>query len=230
MIKILLVEDDLSLSNSVFDFLDDFADVMQVFDGDEGLYEAESGVYDLILLDLMLPEKDGFTVLRELREKGVTTPVLIMTAKESLDDKGHGFELGADDYMIKPFDSKELVARVRAVLRRFQVKQPSPSSSEKCVTYPDLTVNLTNYSVTYMGRQVDMPPKELELLYFLAASPNQVFTREQLLDHIWGYEYIGDTRTVDVHIKRLREKIKDNPHWSIATVWGIGYKFEVKNP
>ena len=116
------------------------------------------------------------------------------------------------------------------VLRRFQVKQPAPSSSEKCVTYPDLTVNLTNYSVTYMGRQVDMPPKELELLYFLAASPNQVFTREQLLDHIWGYEYIGDTRTVDVHIKRLREKIKDNPHWSIATVWGIGYKFEVKNP
>ena len=230
MIKILLVEDDLSLSNSVFDFLDDFADVMQVFDGDEGLYEAESGVYDLILLDLMLPEKDGFTVLRELRDKGVTTPVLIMTAKESLDDKGHGFELGADDYMIKPFDSKELVARVRAVLRRFQVKQPSPSSSEKCVTYPDLTVNLTNYAVTYMGRQVDMPPKELELLYFLAASPNQVFTREQLLDHIWGYEYIGDTRTVDVHIKRLREKIKDNPHWSIATVWGIGYKFEVKNP
>ena len=106
----------------------------------------------------------------------------------------------------------------------------APSSSEKCVTYPDLTVNLTNYAVTYMGRQVDMPPKELELLYFLAASPNQVFTREQLLDHIWGYEYIGDTRTVDVHIKRLREKIKDNPHWSIATVWGIGYKFEVKNP
>ena len=132
--------------------------------------------------------------------------------------------------ILDTFDSKELVARVRAVLRRFQVKQPSPSSSEKCVTYPDLTVNLTNYAVTYMGRQVDMPPKELELLYFLAASPNQVFTREQLLDHIWGYEYIGDTRTVDVHIKRLREKIKDNPHWSIATVWGIGYKFEVKNP
>ena len=228
MIKILLVEDDLSLSNSVFDFLDDFADVMQVFDGDEGLYEAESGVYDLILLDLMLPEKDGFTVLRELREKGVTTPVLIMTAKESLDDKGHGFELGADDYMIKPFDSKELVARVRAVLRRFQVKQPSPSSSEKCVTYPDLTVNLTNYAVTYMGRQVDMPPKELELLYFLASSPNQVFTREQLLDHIWGYEYVGDTRTVDVHIKRIREKIHDNEYWSISTVWSIGYKFGVK--
>ncbi len=229
MIKILLVEDDLSLSNSVFDFLDDFADVMQVFDGDEGLYEAESGVYDLILLDLMLPEKDGFTVLRELREKGVTTPVLIMTAKESLDDKGHGFELGADDYIIKPFDTKELVARVRAVLRRFKVRQPAGNPDEKCVSFPDLTINLTNYSVTYMGKQIDMPPKELELLYFLAASPNQVFTREQLLDHIWGYEYIGDTRTVDVHIKRLREKIKDHPQWSLSTVWGIGYKFEVKN-
>ena len=115
------------------------------------------------------------------------------------------------------------------MLRRFKVRQPSAPSGEKSVSYPDLTINLTNYSVTYMGKQVDMPPKELELLYFLASSPNQVFTREQLLDHIWGYEYIGDTRTVDVHIKRLREKIKDNPGWSIATVWGIGYKFEVKN-
>ena len=132
-------------------------------------------------------------------------------------------------YIIKPFDTKELVARVRAVLRRFQPKQAAVVSDEKCATYPDLIVNLTNYSVTYMGKQVDMPPKELELLYFLASSPNQVFTREQLLDHIWGYEYIGDTRTVDVHIKRLREKIKDHPNWSISTVWGIGYKFEVKS-
>ena len=177
----------------------------------------------------MLPGIDGYQVCREIRHTS-DVPIIMLSAKGETFDKVLGLELGADDYMIKPFDSKELVARVRAVLRRFQVKQPAPSSSEKCVTYPDLTVNLTNYSVTYMGRQVDMPPKELELLYFLAASPNQVFTREQLLDHIWGYEYIGDTRTVDVHIKRLREKIKDNPHWSIATVWGIGYKFEVKNP
>ena len=140
-----------------------------------------------------------------------------------------GLELGADDYIIKPFDTKELVARVRAVLRRFKVRQPAGNPDEKCVSFPDLTINLTNYSVTYMGKQIDMPPKELELLYFLAASPNQVFTREQLLDHIWGYEYIGDTRTVDVHIKRLREKIKDHPQWSLSTVWGIGYKFEVKN-
>ena len=140
-----------------------------------------------------------------------------------------GLELGADDYIIKPFDSKELVARVKAVLRRYQpARQEEPKSSAKIVEYPDLVINQTNYSVLYQGHPVDMPPKELELLYFLASSPNQVFTREQLLDHIWGYEYIGDTRTVDVHIKRLREKIKDHPSWRLSTVWGIGYKFEVK--
>ncbi len=134
--------------------------------------------------------------------------------------------------MIKPFDSKELVARVKAVLRRYQVPASNINESHQkgnYVEYPDLIINLTNYSVIYMGKHVDMPPKELELLYFLASSPNQVFTREQLLDHIWGYEYIGDTRTVDVHIKRLREKIKDHEHWSIGTVWGIGYKFEVRS-
>lgn len=132
--------------------------------------------------------------------------------------------------MIKPFDSKELVARVKAVLRRFQPEKSSSSqNSGKIVEYPDLIVNQTNYSVIYKGSTVDMPPKELELLYFLASSPNQVFTREQLLDHIWGYEYIGDTRTVDVHVKRLREKIKDHANWSLATVWGIGYKFEVRD-
>ena len=176
----------------------------------------------------MLPGIDGYQVCREIRHSS-DVPIIMLSAKGETFDKVLGLELGADDYMIKPFDSKELVARVRAVLRRFQVKQPAPVSNEKCVRYPDLVINLTNYAVTYMGKQIDMPPKELELLYFLAASPNQVFTREQLLDHIWGYEYIGDTRTVDVHIKRLREKIKDNPAWSIATVWGIGYKFEVKN-
>ena len=148
-------------------------------------------------------------------------------------DKVLGLELGADDYIIKPFDSKELVARVKAVLRRFQpAVSPTAASAMtngKYVEYPDLIINQTNYSVTYKGEIVDMPPKELELLYFLASSPNQVFTREQLLDHIWGYEYIGDTRTVDVHIKRLREKIKDHANWSISTVWGIGYKFEVRS-
>ena len=151
----------------------------------------------------------------------------MLSAKAEVFDKVLGLELGADDYIVKPFDSKELVARVKAVLRRFQSPAPEEkNNSLKCIEYPELTVNLSNYSVTYRGNPVDMPPKELELLYFLAASPNQVFTREQLLDHIWGYEYVGDTRTVDVHIKRLREKIRDNQYWSIATVWGIGYKFE----
>ena len=182
----------------------------------------------MILLDLWLPGIDGYQVCREIRHTS-DVPIIMLSAKGETFDKVLGLELGADDYIIKPFDTKELVARVRAVLRRFKVKQPAANPSEKCVSYPDLMINLTNYSVTYMGNHVDMPPKELELLYFLAASPNQVFTREQLLDHIWGYEYIGDTRTVDVHIKRLREKIKDHPQWSLATVWGIGYKFEVKN-
>ena len=154
----------------------------------------------------------------------------MLSAKGEVFDKVLGLELGADDYIIKPFDSKELVARVKAVLRRFQpVQTPTSQTNGKYVEYPDLIINLTNYSVIYNGATIDMPPKELELLYFLASSPNQVFTREQLLDHIWGYEYIGDTRTVDVHIKRLREKIKDHASWSISTVWGIGYKFEVKS-
>lgn len=228
--RILIVEDEESIADLEKDYLELSGFEVEVAnDGEIGLKKGLDGEFDLIILDLMLPGIDGYQVCREIRHTS-DVPIIMLSAKGETFDKVLGLELGADDYMIKPFDSKELVARVRAVLRRFQVKQPAPSSNEKCVTYPDLTINLTNYAVTYMGRQVDMPPKELELLYFLAASPNQVFTREQLLDHIWGYEYIGDTRTVDVHIKRLREKIKDNPHWSIATVWGIGYKFEVKNP
>ena len=177
----------------------------------------------------MLPGMDGYQVCREIRHKS-NLPIIMLSAKGEIFDKVLGLELGADDYIIKPFDSKELVARVKAVLRRFQPSAPAVSQTNgKYVEYPDLIINQTNYSVIYKGKTVDMPPKELELLYFLASSPNQVFTREQLLDHIWGYEYIGDTRTVDVHIKRLREKIKDHACWSISTVWGIGYKFEVKS-
>ena len=228
--KILIVDDDEHISELISLYLTkEFYDTKIVYDGEEALRQFRLFSPNLILLDLMLPGIDGYQVCREIRHTS-DVPIIMLSAKGETFDKVLGLELGADDYMIKPFDSKELVARVRAVLRRFQVKQPAVSSNEKCVTYPDLIINLTNYAVTYMGHQVDMPPKELELLYFLASSPNQVFTREQLLDHIWGYEYIGDTRTVDVHIKRLREKIKDNPHWAIATVWGIGYKFEVKNP
>ena len=154
----------------------------------------------------------------------------MLSAKGEVFDKVLGLELGADDYLEKPFDTKELIARVKAVLRRYKTAAPAePASDAKQVTYPSLTINLTNYSVIYNGNTVEMPPKELELLYFLAASPNHVYTREQLLDQIWGYEYIGDTRTVDVHIKRLREKIKDHESWRIATIWGVGYKFEVRN-
>ena len=154
----------------------------------------------------------------------------MLSAKGETFDKVLGLELGADDYIIKPFETKEMVARVKAVLRRYHMPTSIgvDSSNAKCVNYPDLSINLDNYSVNYMGKNVEMPPKELELLYFLASAPNQVFTREQLLDNIWGYEYIGDTRTVDVHIKRIREKIKDHAHWNIETVWGIGYKFVTK--
>ena len=153
----------------------------------------------------------------------------MLSAKGEVFDKVLGLELGADDYMEKPFDTKELVARVKAVLRRYKpAANPKPQSRDEFVEYADITINRTNYSVTYKGKNVEMPPKELELLYFLASSPNHVFTREQLLDQIWGYEYMGDTRTVDVHIKRLREKIKDHENWKISTIWGIGYKFEVK--
>ena len=198
-------------------------------DGQEALTKFKEVQPDLIMLDIMLPIHDGLYVCREIR-KTSQVPIIMLTAKGEVFDKVLGLELGADDYIIKPFETKEMVARVKAVLRRYHMPQSIgvDSSNAKCVNYPDLSINLDNYSVNYMGKNVEMPPKELELLYFLASAPNQVFTREQLLDNIWGYEYIGDTRTVDVHIKRIREKIKDHAHWNIETVWGIGYKFVTK--
>ena len=228
--KILIVDDDANIAELIALYLTKECFQCEIAeDGETALEKHQSFQPDLILLDIMLPGIDGYDVLREIR-KQYTTPVIMLSAKGETFDKVLGLELGADDYIIKPFDSKELVARVKAVLRRFQPSRTIPVSATagECVEYPDLIINQTNYSVIYQGRTVDMPPKELELLYFLASSPNQVFTREQLLDHIWGYEYIGDTRTVDVHIKRLREKIKDHASWAITTVWGIGYKFEVK--
>ena len=221
--KILIVDDDEHISELISLYLTkEFYDTKIVYDGEEALRQFRLFSPNLILLDLMLPGIDGYQVCREIRQQS-NVPIIMLF------DKVLGLELGADDYIIKPFDSKELVARVKAVLRRYQPAQASQTKpAGKYVEYPDLTINLTNYSVVYKEKTVDMPPKELELLYFLASSPNQVFTREQLLDHIWGYEYIGDTRTVDVHIKRLREKIKDHASWAISTVWGIGYKFEVK--
>lgn len=226
--KILIVDDDQNIADLISLYLTkECFETMIVNDGESALKALESFFPNLIILDLMLPGIDGYQVCREVRAKS-STPIIMLSAKGEVFDKVLGLELGADDYMEKPFDTKELVARVKAVLRRFKVVPASNEKADiKCVEYSDLVINQTNYSVTYMGKTVDMPPKELELLYFLAASPNHVFTREQLLDQIWGYEYIGDTRTVDVHIKRLREKIKDHDNWRIATIWGIGYKFEV---
>lgn len=227
--KILIVDDDTNIAELISLYLTkECFETMLVHDGEQALNVFKTFNPNLILLDLMLPGIDGYQVCREIRHTS-SVPIIMLSAKGEIFDKVLGLELGADDYIIKPFDSKELVARCKAVLRRFAPeKPPAIAPTGKYVEYPDIIINLTNYSVIYNGDVVDMPPKELELLYFLAASPNQVFTREQLLDHIWGYEYIGDTRTVDVHIKRLREKIKDHTSWAIATVWGIGYKFEVK--
>mgnify|MGYP000639176885 CR=1 FL=1 len=226
----LIVDDDNNIAELVALYLTkECFETKIVNDGEEALKQFHIFHPDLILLDLMLPGIDGYQVCREIRHTS-DIPIIMLSAKGEVFDKVLGLELGADDYILKPFDSKEMVARVRAVLRRYQPVRPEPAAAEKikCVEYDGLIINLTNYSVVCDGQQVDMPPKELELLYFLASSPNQVFTREQLLDQIWGYEYIGDTRTVDVHIKRLRAKIKNHDSWGLSTVWGIGYKFETK--
>ena len=227
--KILIVDDDENIAELISLYLTkECFDTKIVHDGESALEAHKQFQPDLILLDIMLPRMDGYQVCRELRTYS-GTPIIMLSAKVEVFDKVLGLELGADDYMEKPFDSKELVARAKAILRRVKpVVSEAPAKNIKRVSYPDLEISLTNYSVTYMNQRIDMPPKELELLYFMASSPNHVFTREQLLDQIWGYEYIGDTRTVDVHIKRLREKIKDHDAWRIATIWGIGYKFEVK--
>lgn len=232
--KILIIDDDVNIAELISLYLTkECFDTLMVHDGEEAIKSFASYEPNLILLDLMLPGIDGYEVCREIR-KTSAVPIIMLSAKGEIFDKVLGLELGADDYMIKPFDSKELVARVKAVLRRFHppiakpVEPAAPEQTGEYVSYPDLIINQSNYSVQYCGNTIEMPPKELELFYFLASHPNQVFTREQLLDHIWGYEYIGDTRTVDVHIKRLREKIKDHLNWSLSTVWGIGYKFDVK--
>lgn len=229
--KILIVDDDNNIAELISLYLEkEMFETKIAEDGEEALELFESFQPNLILLDLMLPGKDGYQVCREVRAKK-DTPIIMLSAKGETFDKVLGLELGADDYIIKPFDSKEMVARVKAVLRRYRAVpevQAPVAVGAKVAEYPNLIVNRTNYSVIYNGKELVMPPKELELLYFLASQPNQVFTREQLLDHIWGYEYVGDTRTVDVHIKRLREKIKDQDNWAIRTVWGIGYKFEVR--
>lgn len=228
--KILVVDDDENIAELISLYLiKECFDTKIVYNGEDALSAFSTYQPNLIILDLMLPGIDGYQVCREVRSRS-SVPIIMLSAKGEVFDKVLGLELGADDYIMKPFDPKEMVARVRAVLRRYSPARLNAPENEhtKIVQYEGLEINLTNYAVICDGKHVEMPPKELELLYFLASSPNQVFTREQLLDRIWGYEYVGDTRTVDVHIKRLREKLKDHPHWSLSTVWGIGYKFETK--
>lgn len=229
--KILIVDDDENIANLISLYLTKECYETRIeHDGQSALDAFKEYAPNLILLDIMLPGLDGYEVCREIRRES-KVPIIMLSAKTEVFDKVLGLELGADDYIIKPFDSKELVARVKAVLRRY-TEAPAPvekKPDEKRVEYKDLIINLSNYEVIYKGKPVEMTPREIELLYFLASSPNQVFTREQLLDHIWGYEYVGDTRTVDVHIKRIREKIADTDQWSIGTVWSVGYRFEVHN-
>lgn len=232
--KILIVDDDENIAELISLYLvKECFDTEIVSTGLDALEHFKTYQPDLILLDIMLPGMDGYEVCQEIR-KSSNVPIIMLSAKGEVFDRVLGLKVGADDYIVKPFDSNEMVARVRAVLRRFQAtpqtKVTDTSRSGDFVEYTNLNINLTNYTVTYCSHNVEMPPKELELLYFLASNPNQVFTREQLLDKIWGYDYIGDTRTVDVHIKRLREKLPNSAenNWSISTIWGIGYKFEVK--
>ena len=228
--RILIVDDDSSISDLLSLYLiKEQYDTKIAADGESALACFDEFNPSLIILDLMLPGIDGYGVCREVRTKS-KVPIIVLSAKGDTFDKVLALELGADDYVEKPFDTKELVARVKAALRRAAYTAPvEETDSVDKVSYPGLSINLTEYSVLYNNEPVDMPPKEIELLYFLAKTPNHVFTREQLLDKIWGYEYLGDTRTVDVHIKRIREKINDHEMWKISTIWGIGYKFELKD-
>ena len=225
-LKILLVDDDPNIRQLVNLYLEkEGFEVAMADRGDEALKLFRESPPNLILLDVMLPGMDGWQVCREVR-KTSNIPIIMLTAKDETFDKVLGLELGADDYVVKPFDMKELVARIKAVSRRFQAAE----TPDRELSFPGLTININQYSVKYMGRELEMPPKELELLYFLASHPGMVFTREQLLEQVWGYDYFGDSRTVDVHVKRLREKLTEGEQlgWMIKTVWGVGYKFEVK--
>ena len=223
--KVLIVEDDGNIAELLHLYLEkEGFDTQVAPDGGKGVELFRSFRPDLVLLDIMLPVMDGWSVLRKIRE-GDKTPVIMLTAKGELGDKVQGLEGGADDYIVKPFEMKEVLARIHAVLRRYGAEE---GSGEKKLSFDKLVINLDSYELLVDGRRVDTPPKELELLYHLAASPNRVFTRNQLLDEVWGFDYFGDSRTVDVHIKRLREKLEGvSDQWRLKTVWGVGYKFEV---
>ncbi len=224
--KILIADDDEHICELVrLYFEKEGFSVVIANDGNKALESFVSTSPDVVILDIMMPYSDGLQVCREIR-KTSQVPIIMLSAKGETFDKVLGLELGADDYMVKPFEPKELIARVKAVLRRTRVTE---TDNHEEVTFPNLVVNKTTYTVTLNGQEVQMPPKELELLFFLSSNPNKVYTRDQLLEYIWGYDFFGDSRTVDVHIKRLREKIDDPTQpWQIKTVWGIGYKFEVR--
>ena len=226
MAKILVVDDDTNICELLRLYLEkDGYDTVIVNDGTTALARFQQEGADLVLLDIMLPGRDGWQICREIR-KSSNVPIIMLTAKTETFDEVLGLELGADDYITKPFDTKTVLARVKAVLRRTVV---ADAQDVKQVNYDKLTVNLTNYEMIVDGKTVDTPPKELELIYHLASNPNRVYTRDQLLDEVWGFDYYGDSRTVDVHVKRLREKLEGvSASWSLKTVWGVGYKFECK--
>lgn len=224
--KILVVDDDKNICELLRLYLEkEGYSVILSNDGEEAVVKFNALKPDLVLLDIMLPGLDGWQVCREIRKKS-NAPIIMLTAKGETFDKVLGLELGADDYVVKPFDTKEIVARIKAVLRR--MGQSSAENEVKEVRYDKLVVNMTRYELKVDGKVVDAPPKELELLFHLASNPNRVYTRDQLLDEVWGFEYYGDSRTIDVHVKRLREKLEGvSDKWSLKTVWGVGYKFEV---
>lgn len=228
--KILVVDDDLNICELLKLYLEnDGYVVFTANDGQEAVDMFQNKTPDLVLLDIMLPKKDGWQVCREIR-KTSSAPIIMLTAKGETFDKVLGLELGADDYVVKPFDAKEVMARVKAVLRRTTGDGESTETEKKVVIYDNLEINIQNYEMKVKGVPVDTPPKELELIYHFASNPNRVYTRDQLLDEVWGFDYYGDSRTVDVHVKRLREKLEGvSDKWCLKTVWGVGYKFETKD-
>lgn len=228
--KILVVDDDKNICELLKLYLEnDGYTVYVANDGQAAVNTFQLKSPELVLLDIMLPKMDGWQVCREIR-KSSSVPIIMLTAKGETFDKVLGLELGADDYVTKPFDTKEVMARVKAVLRRTNGSPAEESNTKKVVTYDNLEINIVNYELKVKGEAIDTPPKELELIYHFASNPNRVYTRDQLLDEVWGFDYYGDSRTVDVHVKRLREKLEGvSDKWSLKTVWGVGYKFETKD-
>jgi len=224
-IRVLIVDDDSNICQLVKLYLDkEGYESRTVYNGKQALEVFREFTPNLVVLDIMLPGMDGWQVLREIR-KFSSIPIIMLSARDETFDKVLGLELGADDYVVKPFEPKELIARIKAVLRRYERQD----SDQEQLIFPGLVISKSNYTIRIQGKEMEIPPKELELLFFLASSPNKVFTREQLLENVWGFDFYGDTRTVDVHVKRLREKLEPpDPHWQLKTVWGVGYKFEVR--